>query len=156
MAQKDKRNLNDRERRLIFDLYNLGMDQEYIAKFYDVAPSTVYKTYLFFRKTEGEPGYSLAETARIMTQYTLASLVRTMPAMTTEQKLKFLPDLLKVKEESHDDSGEDMGTVYIPKKEHKQEPKPNIKTEHHPQSSQEGESQTLPEPEQLEKEEHPI
>lgn len=116
----DKRNLNDREKKLVFDLYNLGMTQDHIAVFYDIAPKTVYKYYLAGRKLYGDVGYSLAESSKIMTEYLLSSLARSMHAMTVEQSLKFLPDLLKIKEDAPDES-DVPATMYIPVKETKKE-----------------------------------
>jgi len=54
-----------------------------------------------------------------MTTYLLSSLARSMHSMTTEAKLKFLPDLLKIKEDAPD-SEEVLATLYIPQKEARQ------------------------------------
>lgn len=116
----EKRNLNEHEKKLVFDLYNLGMTQDHIAEFFDIAQKTVYKYYLAARKRFGDPEYSLAEKSKIMTEYLLSSLVRSMHSMTTEAKLKFLPDLLKIKDDAPDET-EVPATMYIPVKETKTE-----------------------------------
>lgn len=117
----EKRNLNEHEKKLVFDLYNLGMTQDHIAEFFDIAQKTVYKYYLAARKRFGDPEYSLAEKSKIMTSYLLLSLARSMHSMTTESKLKFLPDLLKIKDDAPDEM-EVAATMYIPRKEPRPKP----------------------------------
>lgn len=117
----EKRNLNEHEKKLVFDLYNLGMTQDHIAEFFDIAQKTVYKYYLAARKRFGDPEYSLAEKSKIMTSYLLLSLARSMHSMTTEAKLKFLPDLLKIKDDAPDEM-EVAATMYVPRKE----PRPSV------------------------------
>lgn len=108
---------------MIYDLDNLGMDRKYLSSFFGIADNTMYKIILDVKKEYGSLSYSLEETAAVMTRYLLASLARNMHKMTEEQKLRFLPDLLKVKDEIKNDDSLGIN-LYTPRK--KPTPKENI------------------------------
>ena len=110
-----ERQMNNAEKRLIFDLDNLGMSREHLGDFFGIAQKTVYSYIISERAKHGNVSYSLEETSNVMTRYLLASLARNMHKLTEEQKLRFLPDLLKVKDgiKLEDDLGVRM---YAPKK----------------------------------------
>jgi len=114
-ALEGSRRLSNTEKRLCFDLSNMGMPIDSIATFFGMTPSTIYKYVLDERKT-GTDNYTLGEMSRIMTEYLLRSLAKSMHKMSPEQHLRFLPDLLKVKDEQVLDNSEEQTHIYIPTK----------------------------------------
>jgi len=111
----EKRQLNEAEKRLIFDLDNLGMMRLHLCEFFEVAENTVNRYIREQRAKAGNVSYTLEETAAVMTRYLLASLARNMHKLTEEQKLRFLPDLLKVKDDIKAEEGLDI-RMYTPRK----------------------------------------
>lgn len=110
-----ERQINASERKLIFDLDNLGMSRQHLGDFFGISQKTVYQSILKEKAKDGNKTYSLEETSQIMTRYLLASLARNMHKLTEEQKLRFLPDLLKVKDGMTAEN--DLGIkIYTPRK----------------------------------------
>jgi len=114
-ALENGRRLSAKEKRLCFDLSNMGMPINAIATFFDMTPPTIYKYVLEERKT-GTDNYTLGQMSQIMTEYLLRSLARSMHKMNPEQQLRFLPDLLRVKDDQVLENNEDQTTLYLPKK----------------------------------------
>lgn len=112
----DKRQLNKAEKGLVFDLDNLGMSRDHLCEFFDVSDKSIYKYIREQRAVSRSDSYTLEETAAVMTRYLLASLARNMHKLTEEQKLRFLPDLLKVKDQIKSEDGIDI-KMYTPRKQ---------------------------------------
>ena len=86
-----------------------------MSDFFDIAEKTVKDYVRAQRRVHGNVSYTLEDTAQVMTRYLLASLARNMHKLTEEQKLRFLPDLLKVKDDIKAEEGLAV-TMYTPRK----------------------------------------
>jgi len=118
VKKKDIFRLVKREKELIVKLSNIGMKKKKIAEMFNILESSVFS--IISKEKKKNPSmfvksYSVQELAEIMTEYLLQSMINNLPDMTTEQKLKFLPDLIRVKDFNTSFEGS-IAELYIPDK----------------------------------------
>jgi tRNA 2-selenouridine synthase SelU len=107
--------LSPKEKLLLFKLYSIGMEQSALALIFDQTETNVYKIYLKFQKEGRKNDFSLAEKSKILTEFLLYNLTKSIHETTLEQKMKILPELLKIKEETVDNDA-NIAELYIPTK----------------------------------------
>jgi len=111
-----KQLLNKREKLLLFNLSNIGYPADELCTFFDINKD-FYRRIRRELKVTNSAEYSAVEMADIITEYLLTSLARNMHTLPPEMQLRFLPDLLKIKNDNQTEEG-DLTKVelYIPKK----------------------------------------
>lgn len=109
--------LTKRERLLLFNLSNIGYPSDELCDFFKVSKDTYRKIRRELLKVNSNE-YSAVEMSDVITEYLLTSLARTLHTLPIEMQLRYLPDLLKIKNDSAvDDSGNTTKVeLYIPKK----------------------------------------
>ena len=111
-----KKNLNKREIKLVFDLYNLGYPLEELASFFDVSHHTI-RRYVNEGRKKYSDKYTNAEMSGILTHYLLISMARNLHELPPEMQMRYLPDLLRIKgDEDAGNGSSSKTTLYLPKK----------------------------------------
>jgi len=100
----------------MFNLSNIGYPSEELCTFFGVNQDTLRRIKKVVGKTHDD-NYTAVEMADVITEYLLTSLARNMHTLPPEMQLRFLPDLLKIKNDNQVEEG-DLTKVelYIPKK----------------------------------------
>jgi nitrate/nitrite-specific signal transduction histidine kinase len=109
------RQLSKKDKILLAKLYYIGMPTDILASFFNQKIENVYKLYAKHKHLVDNKTYTLYDTSQLLTEFILSDITRNLQEMTRDERLRLLPELLKIKQESISEEAK-IAEMYIPTK----------------------------------------